>query len=745
MVKSIKIINLEPGGTLFPVEEAQTLDSLSKILEQLFQIPKEIHVFYVGFVKLDNDSYVKLITDGKSNYYQLQFFVKGTPDSDVVHHCNVIGLNKELRRIIIRDRSGKEVLSYKPNLNSIVYDLKEAVYLKTKMDPRNQVLAIKNEHGKEGVLVDNWAFLTDLYFENALMKTVINLKIMVDSTTLRDEDPHNCFHFDLPFLSLVNINIPGIVGNRSITYPLLERGDFSVLSLKEWIEENHGIPKFDQLLLHDFQILDDNRQIYKFFPPRRSFDPFEIQVFVYATRDEKLQNVYAENNIVTLNPVNVINTSDQKLLFTYYYEKRYLTRSAEMYAKFHIEDFIEEKYGFLNRNQVFFMNGRYLSSLETIIRGQLSGNIPLDTVIDINLAIQVYDTSNQDCITTASAKGIDLIKNVIVRHPNKDTKIAEYAIGSGTVLFLKKKISEHFTVGDNVIELFNGNRILNDSDYLYDVLMNQDLFEENLYLTLLLNPNINTNAVSFAARLSITYLKTADVKFLTRTFSIDLWKHQIKTVADLKKGIEMEENIPRHLQKIFFKEDLDDEVKLVSLVVQEGFFTQETIAVSLIVTSADMLTLHLHSNLQLRETHIQISETELVSELKDRVSQLCDVNKSLLDLENKAMISLKDEQQIWECKLKDNFIKVHKAISVQILRKHLENPKQLSFHVLNLNKDSVETMRVALSRFYHYQGTVLVFKKKNNSEKVSGKTKLKHLEESVTFNLEERKKDCVVS
>ena len=109
------------------------------------------------------------------------------------------------------------------------------------------------------------------------------------------------------------------------------------------------------------------------------------------------------------------------------------------------------------------------------------------------------------------------------------------------------------------------------------------------------------------------------------------------------------------------------------------------------------------------------------------------------------MVSLRDEQQIWECKLRDNFVKVHKAINVRILRKDPEDPKRLSYHVLNLDRDSVDTMRADLSRFYHYQGTVLVFKKKNNSEKVSGKTKLKYLEETVTFDLEERKKGCVIS
>ena len=69
-----------------------------------------------------------LIKDGKSDDYQVQFHVKGTADCDVVYHCNIIGLNKLLGRLIVRDRAGMEVLSYKPNLNSTVYDLKEAIH-----------------------------------------------------------------------------------------------------------------------------------------------------------------------------------------------------------------------------------------------------------------------------------------------------------------------------------------------------------------------------------------------------------------------------------------------------------------------------------------------------------------------------------------------------------------------------------------------------------------------------------------
>ena len=749
MANSIKVINLESGGTFFPVEEVQTLDSLSALIEKHFKIPKEMHVFSVGSTKLDNDSYVGMIKEKRMlEYYQLQFHVKGTVNPDIVDHCNMIGLNKQLGKVIVRDDAGIEVVSYKPNLYSTVNDLKEAIYLKSKFEPRSQVLVNINEYGKEGIIGDDWKFLTDLYFENVVMKTVIHLKVMVDSSTLTDEDPHECSNFDVLFIPVVNINIPGVVGNRSLTYPLLESGDFSVQSIKDWVEKNHGIPKSEQLLVYNSPILDDNYQISKLFPPRFSWDPFEIQLFVYPTGDEKLQNVYAKNNIVTLNPVNVINTTDKKLLFKYYYENRYTDINHYPFKDFTrspLEKFIEEKYGITRT--VLFLNGRHLSDSLTLLKEQLSGSIPLDNVIDINLAIQVYSTSSKESINIASTMGIDFIKNVIIMHPNGETKICEYGIVASIriVRYLKKDIAKRFTIEDNVIEFFDGNKILNDSDSLYDVLFNQDRFEENLYLTLLLNPNINANAVSFAARLSITYLKTMNVKFLTRTFSIDLWKYQIKTIADLKKGIEKEESIPRNLQKIFFKEDLDDEVKLVSLVVQEGFLSNETMTVSLIVTSANMLSINLLSNLELRESSIQICETDLVSELKDRISQLCDVNKFQLDLENKSKVSLKNEQQIWECKLADNVVKVYKFINVRILRKDLDKPKNLSYHVLNWNRDSIETMRADLSRFYHYQGTVLVFKKKNNAEKVSGRTKLKHLGQSVTFNLEERQKRCVLS
>ena len=739
-------VNWDKEKLLFAANEVVTLEMLSLAMEHKLNIPKELHVYFIHIsYPLDANSYAEKIKKDKFENLDLYFYVKGTTDEHVIKRCAKLEINRNLEPIIVRDASSVRVLTFHPLLNSKVSDLKEEIYQKTGVQHNHQVFH-RRRSGQNDLLIHNSdLFLTDLFLDQGKLDTNIKFRLMINSTGLTiEERGHYMEHFRpfaFKFIPFIHVIIPKIDTDEIVDYSFLEAISSTLGDVKSWIQQRFDIPKDEQLLLVNGNFFDDGCFLDVLFEINlnRQVEPMEIKVFVYATKDEELMKVYIENNIATLNPVQVMNSCTKKIIFTYYYDNRFKENS--------LENFIEENFSIPITNQVFFWNGRYLWKFEELLHQVFEGLIPRNSELNICLAVHLDDSTSSTFVKEEIlSKGISCMRNVVITHANGDTKIGEYPL-SMTVDSVKYKVGIHHGINHKAIDFIYKDRILTETDVFYNLLFSEGNDSEDLFVTFLLNTSADKRALYFCERVKVSFLKTIEVQFLTQTISIDACFHEVGDISDLKNAIQKDKAILKTLQKIYFrKEELSNDVKLSSLLVDNNLTTAETISFSMLVTSPKTVHFNLECEFPLDNYSIEISETAQVSELREMISNLSHIPKSQIAIEHRTFDEKKEEQQIWQFGWKYS-IKVFKQINLII---HLNETEQIPWahEVFDWNESTVESMRYRIAHLYKFSrepGKTLVFKKESNAKSISKGTLLKDIgEEIVVFHLVDKSSGCVV-
>ena len=131
---------------------------------------------------------MELVNNGDIVFSNKEVYVKRTSDFKVISICQKLKMMKKPELVLIRDQTFCEIIPFRPNINSTISDLKEAISIETGLDPCYQVLVTKVHADESMAITDEYKFVTDLFFEKDSLNQSICLRLMVSTTQFTDED-----------------------------------------------------------------------------------------------------------------------------------------------------------------------------------------------------------------------------------------------------------------------------------------------------------------------------------------------------------------------------------------------------------------------------------------------------------------------------------------------------------------------------------------------------------------------------
>lgn len=131
---------------------------------------------------------MELVNNGDIVFSNKEVYVKRTSDFKVISICQKLKMIKKSELVLIRDQTFCEIIPFRPNINSTISDLKEAISIEIGLDPCYQILVTKVHADESMAITDEYKFVTDLFFEKDSLNQSICLRLMVSTTQFTDED-----------------------------------------------------------------------------------------------------------------------------------------------------------------------------------------------------------------------------------------------------------------------------------------------------------------------------------------------------------------------------------------------------------------------------------------------------------------------------------------------------------------------------------------------------------------------------